>query len=205
MTQPLTAQQEAEAASSLFNVLAAIYPVSQEAIAYTKSKIKVLQISKGSLLVKSGEHCDHLYFVNKGVLRGYVKQGSKDITTWITAENELVTSISSYYQQIPSIENIEGLEDCKLVAIHRDDMEYLYKHFPEVNIIVRIILEKYYQDAEERAYICRLTEATSKYHRFINTKSHLLNRIPLKYIASYLGMTLETLSRIRSKLTHQRI
>lgn len=204
MTHSLSAQQQSDAGSSLFNVLSAIYPVSVEAIAYAKSKIQLLQISKGSLLVSSGEHCDHLYFVNKGVLRGFVKQGVKDITTWITAENELVTSISSYYQQIPSIENIEALEDCILVAIHRDDMQYLYTNHPEVNTIVRIILEKYYQDAEERAYICRLTEATSKYHRFINTKSQLLNRIPLKYIASYLGMTLETLSRIRSRLTHQR-
>ncbi len=204
MTHSLSAQQQSDAGSSLFNVLSAIYPVSVEAIAYAKSKIQLLQISKGSLLVSSGEHCEHLYFVNKGVLRGFVKQGVKDITTWITAENELVTSISSYYQQIPSIENIEALEDCILVAIHRDDMQYLYTNHPEVNTIVRIILEKYYQDAEERAYICRLTEATSKYHRFINTKSQLLNRIPLKYIASYLGMTLETLSRIRSRLTHQR-
>lgn len=204
MTHSLSAQQQSDAGSSLFNVLSAIYPVSVEAIAYAKSKIQLLQISKGSLLVSSGEHCEHLYFVNKGVLRGFVKQGVKDITTWITAENELVTSISSYYQQITSIENIEALEDCILVAIHRDDMQYLYTNHPEVNTIVRIILEKYYQDAEERAYICRLTEATSKYHRFINTKSQLLNRIPLKYIASYLGMTLETLSRIRSRLTHQR-
>ena len=171
-------------------------------MAYIKEKIKLVQIHKGTLLVTTGEHCDHLYFVSKGVLRGYVKQENKDITTWITAENELVTSISSYYQQIPSIENIEALEDCILVSIHRNDMQYLYDHFPEVNIMVRILLEKYYQDAEERAYICRLTDATAKYHRFINTKSQLLNRIPLKFVASFLGMTLETLSRIRSRLSN---
>jgi CRP-like cAMP-binding protein len=191
-------------AAPLFALTDAVYPVSEGAKAYVTERVQLVQISKGTLLVSAGQHCDHLYFVNKGVLRGYVKQDNKDITTWITAENELVTSISSYYQQIPSIENIEALEDCILASIHRDDMHYLYQHFPEVNALVRIILEKYYQDAEERAYICRLTDATAKYHRFINTKSHLLNRIPLKFIASYLGMTLETLSRIRSRLSHQR-
>ena len=117
--------------------------------------------------------------------------------------SEIVTSISSYYQQIPSIENIEALEDCILITVHRNDMLYTYQHFPEMNIVARIILEKYYQDAEERAYICRLTDATAKYHRFINTKSNLLNRIPLKFVASFLGMTLETLSRIRSRLSQQ--
>jgi len=194
----------AEAAGSLFNVLNAVHPLSAGATAYIQDKLQLVQVSKGTLLVTSGQHCDHIFFVSKGVLRGYVKQENKDITTWITAEAEIVTSISSYYQQIPSIENIEALEDCILISVHRDDMHYTYEHFPEMNIVARIILEKYYQDAEERAYICRLTDATAKYHRFINTKSNLLNRIPLKFVASYLGMTLETLSRIRSRLSQQR-
>ena len=194
----------ADASGPLFALADAVFPVSEGAKKYISDKIELVQVSKGTLLVTAGQHCDHLYFVNKGVLRGYVKQENKDITTWITAENELVTSISSYYKQIPSIENIEALEDSILASIHRNDMQYMYQHFPEVNALVRIILEKYYQDAEERAYISRLTDATAKYHRFINTKSNLLNRIPLRFIASYLGMTLETLSRIRSRLSQSR-
>ncbi|MBY0536043.1 MAG: Crp/Fnr family transcriptional regulator [Chitinophagaceae bacterium] len=193
-----------EIAGAFSAMVNAIYPVSKEALDYVTKRMSPVYIQKGSLLVSSGQHCDHLYFVVKGVLRGYVQQGTKEITTWITAENELVTSISSFYQKVPSIENIEALEDCTLATIHRDDLNYMYTAFPEVNAFVRIVLEKYYQDAEERAYIARLTEATGKYHRFINTKSHLLNRIPLKFIASYLGMTLETLSRIRSKITYSR-
>ncbi len=193
-----------DALASVLYFLNSIHPLSEGAIKYLKENIVMLQIPKGAHLVRSGQNCDHLYFVKKGILRGFVKQGTKDITTWITAENELVTSISSYYQQVPSIETIEALEECILIAIHRNDMQYLYHHYPETNTLVRIVLEKYYQDAEERAYICRLTEATAKYHRFINTKSHFLNRIPLKFIASYLGMTLETLSRIRSRMSQQR-
>lgn len=182
-----------------------IYPVSTSATDFVKQRAGIVQISKGSLLVNAGDHCDHLFFVCRGILRGFVKQGNKDITTWITSEMEIVTSISGYFKKVPSIENIEALEDCVLVSIHRDDMHFLYEKFPEVNTLVRIILERYYQDAEERAYICRLTDATAKYNRFISTQSALLNRIPLKYVASYLGMTLETLSRIRSRLSQQRI
>ena len=204
MTQSFGSALPLENGGSLLALIQSVHPVSEGALAYLSQKLRPVQISKGTLLVQSGEHCEHLYFVEKGVLRGYVKQGAKDITTWITAEKEMVTSISSYYQKIPSIENIEALEECVLYGIHRDDMQHLYSHFPESNAVVRIILERYYQDAEERAYISRLTEATAKYHRFINTKSHLLNRIPLKFIASYLGMTLETLSRIRSRMSHSR-
>ncbi len=188
-------------ANAFFEVIRSVYPVSAEAEAYARQHVTLHRVPKGGLLVRAGDHCDHFYFVQKGVLRGFVKQENKEITTWITGENEMVSSISSYFKKIPSVENIEAIEECFLVAFHRNDMQYLYDHHPEVNTLVRLIMEKYYQDAEERAYICRLTEATGKYNRFINTKSHLLNRIPLKYIASYLGMTLETLSRIRSRLS----
>lgn len=197
-------QHISEPVQIFVSVINSIYPVSPNAVDYVKQKAGIVQIGKGSLLVSSGDLCDHLFFVCRGVLRGYVKQDNKDITTWITAEMEMVTSISSFFKQVPSIENIEALEDCVLVSVHRNDMNHLYEKFPEVNTLVRIILERYYQDAEERAYISRLTDATAKYNRFISTQSSLLNRIPLKYIASYLGMTLETLSRIRSRLSQQR-
>ena len=117
-------------------------------------------------------------------------------------EHELATSITSFHAQQKSFENIQAIEDCELTGLHYDDLQYLYNNHPEVNVTGRKVLEKYYRDAEERAYIARLAEATSKYQRFIATKSFMLNRVPLKFIASYLGMTLETLSRIRSRLSH---
>jgi CRP-like cAMP-binding protein len=178
-----------------------IHPLSPEAEAYANEKSFPIELRKGALLVKSGEICPAMYYVRKGILRGYVKEGIKEITTWITAEHELVTAITSFDLQVLSVENIQAIEDCELTAIRFADMEYLYEHFPEVNVIGRKILQKYYRDAEERAYIARLTEASSKYKRFAATKSEMLKRVPLKYIASYLGMTLETLSRTRSKLS----
>jgi CRP-like cAMP-binding protein len=180
----------------------AIYPLlSPQAEEYANQNSFPHRVRKSELLVTAGQVCSAIYFVKRGVLRGYVKEGIKDITTWITAETELVSSISSFDLQIPAVENIQAIEDCELVGLTYENMEYLYANFPEVNIVGRKILQKYYRDAEERAYIARLTEATSKYKRFIATKSDMLNRVPLKFIASYLGMTLETLSRIRSKLS----
>jgi len=126
-----------------------------------------------------------------GDIERVCKEGIKDITTWITPEGELVASITSFGLQQPAIENIQAIEDCELIGLKYDDLEHLYDNYPEVNIVGRKILEKYYRDAEERAFIARLTEATSKYKHFIATKSDMLNRVPLKYVASYLGMTLE--------------
>jgi CRP-like cAMP-binding protein len=202
--QPATGQwmSKADTKESPFVTLAkTIYPLSIGAEEYANRNSFPHRLRKSELLVTTGQVCSAIYFVKKGILRGYVKEGIKDITTWITGETELVSSISSFDLQIPAVENIQAIEDCDLVGLTYENMEYLYEHFPEVNIIGRKILQKYYRDAEERAYIARLTEATSKYKRFIATKSDMLNRVPLKFIASYLGMTLETLSRIRSKLS----
>lgn len=177
------------------------YPVREQALRYIDEHTFQVEIEKGGLLVKSGELCPNLYLVLKGVLRGYCENKRKQITTWITAENELVTSIRSFDFQKPSVENIQALEDCTLIAVSYQDLHHLYENFMEMNIIARKILEQYYREAEERAFISRLTSASEKYEHFLATKWELHNRIPLKYIASYLGVTLETLSRIRGAKT----
>jgi cAMP-binding proteins - catabolite gene activator and regulatory subunit of cAMP-dependent protein kinases len=178
-----------------------IYPISVEARDYINQKTFLYRIRKNELLVASGNVCPNIYLIRKGVLRSFVKEGIKEITTWIAGEHELVTSITSLGLQQPARENIQAIEDCELFGLSNDDLEYLYDHFPEMNYVGRKLLEKYYRDAEERAFIARLTEATAKYKHFVVTKNELLTRVPLKYIASYLGVTLETLSRIRSKLS----
>ena len=178
-----------------------IYPVSTAVQEFMNQRTYTKQLTKGELLVTAGDMCPNLYLIRKGVLRSYVKEGIKEITTWISGEQELVTCITCFGLQQPARENIQALEDCELTVMSLEDLQYLYDNFPEANIVGRKVLEKYYRDAEERAFIARLMEATSKYKHFIATKSDLLNRVPLKFIASYLGMTLETLSRIRSKLS----
>jgi len=178
-----------------------IYPISTTVQEFMNQKTYSGHLNKGEYLVNAGDICTSIYLIRKGILRSYIKEGLKDITTWISSEQELVTCITSFGLQQPARENIQALEDCELTALKFEDLQYLYDNFPEANIVGRKVLEKYYRDAEERAFIARLMEATSKYKHFIATKSHLLNRVPLKFIASYLGMTLETLSRIRSKLS----
>ncbi|HEX4373728.1 MAG TPA: hypothetical protein VHZ50_10530, partial [Puia sp.] len=119
----------------------------------------------------------------------------------ITAENELVTSISSLESDDPSIENMQAIEACEMFSLSFADLQHLYAQAPEFNIVIRKLLQQYYRDAERRAFIARLTNAENKYKYFLTRYSHLANRIPLKYIASFLGITLETLSRVRKKLS----
>ena len=187
--------------SPLLQTLNHFHPVSDGAVDYLRDHIFEVKIPRGKLLVKLGQICENVYFIRQGVLRGYIREGPKDITTWITAEGELVTSISGLDQEGPAIENIQAIEDCDLLALDFGHLQELYVRFPEFNVLIRKLLQQYYRDAEGRAFIARLTNAESKYKHFLAHHSRLVNRIPLKYVASFLGITLETLSRVRRRIS----
>jgi len=176
-----------------------VHPINKEAIAELDKGTWPVAIKKGKFLIKAGGSGEFLYFVLKGVIRAYIVEEGKEITTWINEENELVGSIRNLGLEVPSEEHVQAIEHSELIAIPYALIQHMYDTYPESNIIGRKILEESYRDAEERAYISRIPSAEKKYKRFIETRSGLANRVPLKYIASYLGMTLETLSRIRNR------
>ena len=176
-----------------------IHPLSKDATDCIDRDTSLLHLKKGSFLVKPGSSSNDLYWVMKGVVRGYILEEGKEITTWINEENEVVGSIRNFGLEIDSEEYVQVIENAELIVIPFALTTYMYANFPEANIIGRILLEENYRGTEERAYISRIPSAKKRYNRFVATRGELLNRIPLKYIASYLGMTLETMSRIRSK------
>ncbi|RYG46655.1 MAG: Crp/Fnr family transcriptional regulator [Chitinophagaceae bacterium] len=183
--------------SVLFN---SIHPVSREAIACIDEQTYPIQVARGKFLVKPDNDVPHLYLILKGVIRAFIKEDGKEITTWINEENEIVTSIRNLGLNVPSPEYLQAIENTSLIAMPYSLVEFLYENFPESNIVGRKILEDNYRGAEERAYICRIASAEKKYQHLIKTRPGLVNRISLKYIASYLNMTIETLSRVRGRL-----
>jgi CRP-like cAMP-binding protein len=185
----------------LLRVLGQFYPLTPKMEAYLKEHVTSMTVRKRKLLLKEGAPCEYIYFIVKGAIRGFIREGQKDITTWINPENYLISSIFSLNGKSPAIENIQALENCELLMMPVADLERLYEEQPEFNLVARKILQSYYGDCERRAFIARLTKAENKYRRFLLYYQHLSNRIPLKYIASFLGMTLETLSRVRKKFS----
>ena len=176
-----------------------IYPLSEEIMEFMSSHTTFRKVSKGKFLLKPGEYCKDYYYIHKGILRSYIKYGEKEITIWINPEGEITTSIRSISGSRVSDEFIQVIENAEMVVIPFDSMRELYERFPEMNKVGRMLLEEYYAASEERVYIARLPSAEARYQHFINSRPELLNRIPLKYFASYLGITLETLSRLRAK------
>lgn len=190
--------------TALFQKLESFAPLSIAAKNFLGSLVKPLRVKKGRFLLKSGDSCQHVYFINRGLLRGFVNANGREITTWINAEHALVSSISGLTHQQHTFENIEVLETVDLLSLHFNDLTKMYRRFPAFNRNIRLLLQQYYADAEDLVILLRLPNAMEKYNYFLQTSPHLANRVALKYIASYLGIEQETLSRLRQRLAGQK-
>ncbi|WP_207492607.1 Crp/Fnr family transcriptional regulator [Aridibaculum aurantiacum] len=157
-------------------------------------------LSKHEHLVKEGKTCRHLYFLQHGALRGYYNIDGKDTTYWFAFENDFATSFHSFTTQQPAIENIQLLEGSVLWAISKDNLTKLLEQYHEIERLVRIVYEKYYLRLEERFVNAQFKTATERYQEMLLATPHIVERVPLGHIASYLGISQETLSRIRSRL-----
>jgi CRP-like cAMP-binding protein len=193
--------------SGVVELFGRLFPFLNEAFKRELEKKSFnIQLKKGDILVNTGEVCTNLYVIKKGLIRGFIDYGRKDITMWMSYEKEFVTSVSSFLTGIPANENIQALEDCDLECISGDTLQYFYKHFQESHILKSVVLKNYCQDAEERVFIGRLTNAKERYlHLFQGRHRQMLTRAPLKHVASFLGIRLETLSRLRSSGLHRHI
>jgi CRP/FNR family transcriptional regulator, anaerobic regulatory protein len=173
--------------------------VSQELENELTSKICKINVPKNYILLKKGEVGKYLYLIERGIVMGYHSQRGKEICLYFATENELFTSAYSLISKKPSFENIMALEDCIIHSLPRKDLYSLYDKFPEMNIVGRQLVEQYFLEIEERLNAIQFQNAKQRYRNFLLAEAHLLDRISLGRLASYLGMSQETLSRIRKQ------
>jgi len=162
----------------------------------TICEIEVLP--KSHFLHKPNRTCSNTYFINKGLARIYYKKENKEITHNFSAENEWITSIYSFLQNIPDHFYIETLEETELVRMSLNDLETCFKDFPEMERFGRMLMSKYFLEQSERIISLQFNSAKERYRFFERTSKNKLARVPLGMLASHLGMTQETLSRVRS-------
>lgn len=186
--------------SPLVSIFKKFHPLNDEIEKRINQHTFPISFKKNKYLVSPVDRNKFLFLIIKGVVRGFIKDGDNEITTWIAKENEIVGTIRNLWIDGDSDEYLQALEDVDLVAIPHVLSEYLYENFPEANIVGRKMMELYYRSAEERAYLCRISSAEKRYKRFLLSFPDLINRVSLKYIASFLAIRLETLSRIRAKI-----
>lgn len=157
-------------------------------------------LSKNGHLLQEGQVCRHLYFLEKGASRGYYYLDGKEITHWFGFENDFVTSFHSFITGEPAVENIQLLEGSILWSISKEQLTGLFDRYHDIERLVRIAYEKYYIRLEERYVNAQFRTAAERYERLLEQTPHIPERVPLGYIASYLGISQETLSRVRGRL-----
>lgn len=184
----------------LKQILEAIYPLSDAVVKQLLEISAIVNFPRNHILLKQGRVEQHLYFIRKGLARAYADEKDDAISFWFGTEGDTIVSMASYVYQQPGYENVQLLEAGEMYEIKATDLQKLYQTNLEIASWGRRFAETELLKAEQR-FINRLCRsAPERYKALLEQAPDLLQRVPLKHIASYLGITQVSLSRIRSEM-----
>lgn len=154
---------------------------------------------KGHLVLDANQICTESYFITEGILRTYFVKDGDEISEYFSGIGEWVNSPKSFMQRKKDIYYIDAIENTEAYCLNVEDLVFLFDNFPEMERYARLSMGSVFGHLMERIASMRFTSATERYHHFQKTYHDIYPRIPLGMVASYLGITQETLSRIRAK------
>lgn len=181
-------------------ILDRIYNLNKNSREKLKSYISEERYYKNHFLFKADKVERKLYFIKKGIVRAYSDLPNNQITFWFGKEGDPILSMKNYIENKVSYETVELLEDCELYAIEIAELNKLYLSDIEISNWGRKLAEKELIKTEQRLISRQIQTATERYLKFISNNPDLIQRIPLGYIASYIGISQVSLSRIRAKI-----
>ena len=162
--------------------------------------LKVEKIAKGDFLVKEGAVCNKIAFIYKGLFRIYSLKDGNEINTCFCMEPSITSSFNSFIHQIPSNDSIQALENAVVVTLSAANLDKLQKERTIWQTIRLMLTEKECLRLSDRAESLSFESALEKYESILKHKPEIIQRVPIQHIASYIGVSRETLSRIRSKI-----
>lgn len=180
-----------------FEYINNISRLSISAISDVQSCISIIAISKKNILIQDLSKSQYLYFINRGVVRAFFLHDGKEITDWFGMENMVIGPTVRNFPIKETIHSVETLEDCELIRISFADLEMLYQKHHDIETLGRQIAIQTILHLQYKIDSLQLFTAKERYEDFVLRYPNLINRVPLRYIASYLGMNQVTLSRIR--------
>lgn len=176
-----------------------VNPMSPELIDRLAENLKTISLREGEHLLVAGQVCENVYFVEKGLLRSISLQGGKEITNWFMGENDVVFAVKSFIRQTASTESIQALEDCILHYITYKELQEIYRNFSEFNWHGRVLTEDYYVQNMDRTAMLANSKGDHRYRLLLENQPEYANRVQNEYLASYLGVSVRTLQRIKER------
>ena len=188
---------------NLIQFIKHLVPFSDEEIQEIRYLFIEKNLKKGEFWIKEGEFNSDLLFVNKGMLRSYFVKQEIEKTFDLVIENQIVTASECYTTGLPSTDYIQAVEDTYLSVITKDNLEVLYSKSSKWERISRIIFELYTLEQEIRIRSFISETAQERYERLATEQPELMQRTPQIYLANFLGITPQSLSRLRRKIVNK--
>lgn len=163
-------------------------------------RIFVQKFKKNELLLQQGQIENHLSVILSGAVRNFIETEDKEITTTFAFENNYVSAYESFLTQTPSHYGIQALTDVVIWSATYESCQYFFEHAPIGNFIGRVSAEALYLVKAERERSFLIDSAEERYLKLLKRDPNLFQRVPLKHIASYIGITPQALSRIRKRI-----
>lgn len=157
------------------------------------------KLQKNDFFTESDKVCDKLSIVKSGILRVYAWSDGKEITQWISTEDYLITEVMGFFFDQPNRWTIQAFSDSVLMTITKTNYRKLCQAFPKWNELEKRLIVKCFAMMEDRIFSHLSMTAEERYNLYFEQHKALFNQVPLQYIASVLGMTAETFSRIRRR------
>jgi len=163
-----------------------------------ESVLVPMKFAKGEKILNEGDTCRNIYWIVKGLARQFYYKNNKELTEYMAVENTIMMSIESLFMEKPSTQIIQALEPTLIYALPKAELEAVAMRSVNIQILYRKILEESLIISQQRADMLRFESAQDRYQKLVKSSPQLVLRAPLVYIASYLQMTPETLSRVRT-------
>ena len=172
--------------------------MTHEELDLLESILVPLKFAKNEMILREGETCTNIYWVVKGLVRQYYYKNGKELTEYMASENTIVMCIESLFREQPTHLQIKALEPTIMIALPKAELEAVAMKSVNIQILFRKILEESLILSQHHADMLRFESAQDRYAKLVKNQPQLVLRAPLVYIASYLLMTPETLSRVRT-------
>lgn len=185
--------------SDLEQYIRTFFEVDSNHLQTIANKFTYHPIEKNHYILKQGRYCNQLTFIKKGIIRIYATVDDKEVTQWVSTEGYFVTDLAAFIFNTPARWNIQVLSDCELYTISKDDYISLGDDIPEWHRLEKLFIAKCFIILEERVNAHLFMTAEERYQKLLSEQPNLFNQVPLQYLASMLGMTPETMSRLRKK------
>ncbi|MEQ9165097.1 MAG: Crp/Fnr family transcriptional regulator [Fulvivirga sp.] len=183
----------------VLNEIGEIYsPISTECQQELIANSKICTFKKGEIVVREGQFSKKAYIIVQGCARAYYLKDGKDISDWFSFENDIMAAIVSFFSEEPSPHYVEFVEDAVVIEFSKETVDSLASKYHDFERFISKVVTQTMLGLCERLYTIQFNKADDRYKHLLSIYPEITNRIPLTHIASYLGITLETLSRIRN-------